>query len=250
MKKLFVILLLSGIYSAINAQSSDTELWTGPIIKYNISKNLRADFEQQFRLNEKLTKYNYTFSELSLKYKVFKYLDIKGIYRYWFIPSEGSGIPYRTEYDKSRLSIEASTGTKLFTKDLRLGYRIRYQKTWENKSQVSDFFVESNPGEDQFLRNKLDLSYNLSKLADPYIGWDNFLRLDGINQIQKNRYTVGITWKLTKDLDLDSYFHLEQETNVTSPKTTYIIGLAAVYSFSYSKKNQSIDISSPASPQN
>jgi len=245
MKILFVILFLSGIYSIVNAQSADTELWTGPMIKYNISKKLRADFEQQFRWEENISKYSYTFSEFALKYKVFKYLDIKGVYRYYFIPNEGSGIPYRTEFDKSRLSFEVSTDTKLFTSDLKLGYRIRYQKTWETKSQVSDFFVESDLNDELFLRNKFDFSYNMSKLADPYVGWENFLRLDGINMIKKNRYTFGVKWKLTNDLSLDSFFDLDKEINTVMPKTKYIFGLGAVYSLSYSKKNQSIDTLSP-----
>jgi len=250
MKKLFTVLVLTGLFAVVGAQVKSTELWTGPVIKYNISKKLRFDFEQQFRFNENISRYNYTLSEFSLRYKVFKYLNVKAIYRYYLIPSDAETIPYVTKYNKSRFSFDAATGTNIFNKDIKISYRIRYQDTWKSTSEVSKHFISTTNSSDHYIRNAFGLSYNLSKLVDPYLGWDNFFRLDGMNEIRQNRYTIGFEWKLTNDLDIDSYFHYEKEMNVTAPQSSYIIGLAAVYTFNYSKRNQSMDMLSPSSPQN
>lgn len=219
MKKLFFIFLLSALYLASEAQFSDAQLWTGPMIKYKIGKKVRLDFEQQFRFNQNISKYDFTFSEFALKYSVFKYLDLKAVYRHSFIPSGQTGTTI-AEYDKSRFAFDLSTGTKIFQTGLKAGYRFRYQNSWENKTLVSS----------NYLRNRFDLSYNLSKLVDPYISWDSYYRLDKKNEFRQNRYTLGFEWKITKKLDIDSYFHFQKEKNVKNPETDYIIGLAFVYS--------------------
>lgn len=218
MKKILVFLILLGFYAIASAQVKDIQLWAGPVIKYNFSKKFRLDFEQQLRFNENISNYNFTFSEVALRYKVFKYLDIKALYRYTFIPSDQTGTTVN-DYDKSRIAADASTGVELFNSGLEAGLRLRYQDSWENVSLLSSHYI----------RTRVDLSYNLSKLVDPYADWEGYFRFDGKNKWRQHRYTIGLTWKISDRLDLDSYFRYQNEINVKNPETDYIMGLAVVY---------------------
>jgi hypothetical protein len=217
MKKLFIILILSGVYAFARAQVKDSQLWTGAMVKYNISKKFRLDFEQQLRFNNYISQYDYTFSELSLRYKVFKYLDIKALYRYSFIPQGETG---SLDYDKSRISFDAATGTEIFNTGINIGYRIRYQYSRENSTGLTS----------NYIRNRVAIDYNLSKLVDPYADWEPYFKLDGKNKWRQHRYTLGLSWKINKKLNVDTYYRYQNEINVKKPETDFIIGLGVVYS--------------------
>ena len=218
MKKILIVLILTGIYTLTAAQSADLQLWTGPVVKYNISDKFRLELEQQFRFNENISKYDYTFTEFAIRYKVFKYLDFKTFYRHTFIPSGQTG-SILEEYDRSRISISASTGTEIFNTGIKIGYRIMYQHSWENTSLVTS----------NFIRNRFELDYNLSKLVDPYANYESYYRLDQKNEFRQNRYTIGLTWKVTNKLDIDSYYRFQNEINVKNPEKDHIIGIGIVY---------------------
>jgi hypothetical protein len=218
MKKLIIILLLTGVYAIADAQVKDVQLWTGPVVKYNITKKFRLDFEQQFRFNQNISHYNFTFSEFGIRYSVFKYLDLKAIYRYTFIPAQPV-LTNVSENDKSRLAFDASTGVKIFNTGLKVGYRIRYQDSWDNKTKVSSHYI----------RNRFDIGYNLSKLVDPYASYDSYFRLDGKNKYRQNRFVFGLNWRITKNLGIDSYYLYQKEVNVNHPQTDFVLGLGIVY---------------------
>jgi hypothetical protein len=218
MKKLLITLIISGVYALGYAQSKDVRLWIGPVVKYNINERFRVEFEQEFRFNENISKYDYTFSEFALRYKVFNYLDMKTIYRHSFIP-EGQTGSLLEEYDKSRISFNASTGTEIFETGIKVGYRLMYQHSWENTTKIVT----------NYLRNRFEIEYNLSKLVDPYITYENYYRLDDKNEFRQNRYTFGLTWKVSDKLDIDSFYRYENEINVKNPESDIIIGIGVIY---------------------
>jgi hypothetical protein len=219
MKKYIILLFILGFSSIAVGQTTDTQLWTGPVLKYNINNKFRLDFEQQLRFNENISNYDFTFSELAFRYKVFKYLNLKALYRYSFIPA-GESVTANGENDASRVSIDASTGTEIFKTGINVGYRLMYQDSWDNTTMIGKHYV----------RTRFDISYNLCKLVDPYADWESYFRFDGKNQWRQHRYTFGLNWRVTKKIDIDSYFRYQKEINVNHPEMLYIWGLALVYS--------------------
>jgi len=218
MKKPFVLLILSGFFFSAGAQFTDTQLWMGPVIKYNINNIFRIDFEQQFRFKENISKFDFTYSEFGFRYKVFKYLDIKAIYRHSYISSGQTGSAI-AEYDKSRIALNASTGAELFNTGIKVGYRIMFQHSWENTTLIAS----------DYLRNRIELDYNMSKLVDPYARYESYYRFNDKNEFRQNRTTFGLTWKISDKLDIDSFFRYQNEINVKNPETDFIIGLGVVY---------------------
>ncbi|MCB8998817.1 MAG: DUF2490 domain-containing protein [Bacteroidales bacterium] len=221
MRKLILIFLVLSVTHALNAQTKDVQLWAGPSLKYNILKKLRLDFEQQVRFNQNISNYEFTYSEFSLKYEVFKYLDVKTSFRQSFMPAGTLNGTALSDNDRSRFSLDASTSDKVFKTGIKVGYRIRYQNSWENNSNVSS----------NYIRNKLELEYNLSKLVDPYFNYESFYRLNKLNQFRQDRYTLGLTWRVNKKIDIDSFYRFQKEKNVKHPETDYIIGIGVSYEF-------------------
>ena len=220
MKKILIILILTGVYAYAFSQNKDLKLWIGPSVKYNINNKFRVEFEQEFRFNEKISRYDFTFSEFALRYKVFKYLDLKTIYRHSFIPDGQTGSILQ-EYDKSRVSFNGSTGTKIFETGIKVGYRLMFQHSWENTTKIVS----------NYIRNRFEIDYNLCKLVDPYASFESYYKLDGKNEFRENRFTFGLTWKVNDKLDIDSFYRYQYELNVKNPETDIIIGIGATYTF-------------------
>ncbi len=220
MKRKILLPIFIGICALSSAQVTDSKLYTGATLKYNINKKIRIEFEQQIRFNENISKYDFTFSEFGVRYEMLKYLDLKAIYRYSFIPEQQTGNEI-SEYNKSKYTLEASTGTKIFNTGLKASYRLRYQNSSESSSTETSSYI----------RNRIELGYNLSKLVDPYASYESYFRLNGKNEFREDRYILGLAWKITNKLDFESQFIYQYEINVRNPETDYIIELGLVYSF-------------------
>lgn len=210
--KVFLAFVISfcGIYMDTLAQTTDAELWTGAEIRYEINKSFRMDVEQESRWNDNIGSFKYTYTEVGLRWRLSKIFSIKGKYRYVYIPND---------YDRGKFycDLNADLSKKRFP--LILEYRLRYERGNE--------FVVSKT--ENWLRNSISLGWNLSKLADPYVGWENFRRLDGINMTRANRFTAGIDWRLSKKAVLSSFYMYEDEKNVKKPKDKHIAGLRLKY---------------------
>lgn len=219
MKRFLFLITFAGICTISFTQVQDNQLWAGPVLRYDLNDRLRFYLEQQFRFKDNISKYDFTYTEFALRYTLLNYLDLKGIFRHSFIPGNEPGSALK-DYDRSRINLDASTGTEVFNSGLKVGYRLRYQHSWENTTRLSS----------NYLRNRIDLEYNLSKLADPYAEYENFFRFDNRNEFRQHRYTLGMIWRITGELDLDTYFRYQYEINVNNPETDYIIGLGIIYS--------------------
>ena len=71
------------------------------------------------------------------------------------------------------------------------------------------------------LRQKFSLAYNIPKTKlTPKIATEYFLNLeDGINKL---RSTVGVSHPITKKLNFDLAYRIQQEFYVSNPETLFI----------------------------
>ncbi len=110
-----------------------------------------------------------------------------------------------------------------------IGYRFRFQ----------DEKVDWTGEKKTYMRHRLTLDYNLSKLVDPEFEYEWFFKFNDNNEFRRNRYTFSLQWKLSKDAELVTFFRLEDEYNVKKPDRTYIVGLAYSYDLDLRKKKKS-----------
>lgn len=205
-------LLLSAISRAAFPQSPDEELWTGAGIRYDINNKFRFDLEQECRWKDHIGTFKFTFTEMGLQWRISRIFSIRGKYRYLFVPND---------HDAGKFYLDGNINLSKKKFPLSLGYRLRYERGNE--------FVVSKT--ENWLRNQIEMNWNMSRIADPYIGWENFRRLDGINEARANRYSFGIDWKLSKIISLTSFYIFEDEFNVKHPQDRHILGIRLTYRF-------------------
>lgn len=208
----FHFFLIFCFVQSVAQETSDLELWRGIEVEYELNDKWSLELEEQFRLHENISTLKVFFLETGLQYQAADFLDFKFLYRY-------------SNNQNSRNSRRVTFDTK-FEYDIPdnpidIKYRIRLQNT-----RVS--YTEQNIN---YIRNKLELDANLSKLVDPFLAYEHFFRVRRIEESESrtNRYTLGLRWRVEKDLELETYFRRDHERNVKVPNTQYIIGVLAKY---------------------
>ncbi len=204
--------MLTGLSLAAQSDVSatDSELWVGHTFKLKINKKIRAELEQQTRINDNLGGLKSSFAEFGFRYKLADYLNFKLQYRYTV---------YDERRNRHRFSLDINLKEKLKKTPLTLKYRLRIQN-----STVS--YTGQNI---TFLRNQIGVEYNLSKLVDPFAEYESFYRLNLKNEFRVNRYTLGLEWKVNKKIDLKTLYQVDQEFNVKSPERQNIVGVMFSY---------------------
>lgn len=191
---------------------SDLELWRGLELEYELSDDWDLEFEEQFRLNENISSMKEFFLEAGLQYKATDFLDFKLQYRYSNMQKARNerrfAFDTNLEYDIPDIPID-------------IGYRFRIQN-------AKVFWTERKIN---YLRNKLSLDANLSKLVDPFLSVEHFYRLRRYEESEPRtlRYTIGLQWRIEGDLELETYFRRDHERNVSTPNLQYIIGAMIKY---------------------
>ena len=207
------ILLFGVAFSALAQESTRNvnELWTGFSLKYKLDKKYTFSLEQQTRTTDNLNNIKSNFFELGVKRKFNKVLSAKFQYRYT-IRSEKRNV--------NRFSLDGNAKWKLKKPNLSLNYRMRMQHS--NVVYTGEPFT--------FLRNKFQVEYNLSKLVDPYAGYEMFFLFQE-NEPAVNRYTIGLNWRLNKELELKSFLRIDKELNKKKPEQQNVFALLLSYGF-------------------
>lgn len=204
--------LLTVVSQEAFSQYTDKELWTGAGIRYDINRRFRMDIEQECRWKDQMGTFKFTYTEVGIRWRINRIFSIRGKYRYLFVPDD---------YDGGKFYLDGNVDLSKKRFPLSISYRLRYERGNE--------FVVSKM--ENWLRNQFEINWNMSKIADPYLGWENFRRLDGINEARANRYSFGIDWRLSKIISLSSFYIFEDEFNVKKPLDRHIIGLRLTYRF-------------------
>lgn len=195
----------------------DTELWTSAQLKIDVLEDWRIDVEQQLRLDDHFSSFHQYFSELGIRYKINKYFDLKAQYRYSVTDEE---------HNEGRISLDfgAEYDIKDFPVDIL--YRLRLQ----------DEKIEYTGQKKTYMRHRIGIDYNMSKLVDPYFEYESFFKFNQKNEFRRNRYTLGLQWKLNKKAELVTFGRYQKEFNVKAPKSVFIVGLGYSYDLDLRKK--------------
>ena len=213
-KNLLLFCIFSGILFLIPvfsfAQTTDFELWPSAEIRYNASKKFRFSFEQQLRLDNGASQFKTTFTEAGLRYRLSLYFRIRANYRFIIRPNN----------IRQRISGDFLIRYRKKKFPFRFNYRLRYQVLYRGQRR--------NPI--NYFRNKLAISYNLSRLVDPFIAGEMYYRIwNKTNEYQKYRLSFGLDWRLGKKCDLSTFYRLQKEINVNNPALDHVIGMGYSY---------------------
>lgn len=229
LKHLLIILLYTNLYTLYGQEEYDTivvsdlETWHNVQFEYKFNKKFKVGISEHIRLEENSLKLDRFFTEIELKYKVFKAFEVNGAYRF-ITEQKKSGLS-----NGQRWNIDGIYGHKF--NRLKLSGRIRYQSKIE--------FPKSENTKENKLRLKLKLDYNIKKWKlDPYLSNEIFRSTNNAlgNSWETYRLSMGTKFKFNKQHSLGAFYGMETELNESNPKTTYLFGLGYKYTLK-AKKN-------------
>ena len=204
MKKIVYSLLFIFEIFALNAQTTDTELWTDVNMGLRLSKKADLDFEVAHRRDNNMGNSKVSFFSPSFSYELTKKLDLGLGYRFSIMNGASN---------EQRLSMDLQYKFKI-VKGLDFSYRLKVQNDWDN-----------NGSKGAVVRNRIKLDYNLSKLVDPYVGFELFLDT-GAPEFEQNRYIFGLDFNLPKGMDIAVYYIYRDKYNVANPATIHVLGIS------------------------
>lgn len=213
LKPFIVCALFLATQIAYGQRPADFELWTGGEVGLKLNKKLGLSLSEQVRFNDTISSIKKTFTELGLKYKVGKNFSFKGNYRLTIPPNENI---------LHRLALDANYQWKKKDTPLSFSYRLRFQHQF-GKTRT-------------YVRNKVKLGYNLSKLVDPFVAYELFFRFNRKNEFRISRLTAGLDWRVTKKFEITTYYRLQDDIFIKSPQRQHIFGLILSYKLKPNKK--------------
>jgi hypothetical protein len=221
----FAVAALLGVGGSAPCRAQ--EFWTGITVRAKVTKLVSAQVEQQVRFAETIGAYKSAVTEASLRLRPWEHLG--GALSYRFTDRAGSG--RADDNDRRRWSADGfytigSGDTQwLFT------HRVRYQQARTPG--------EANEEAKTYLRNRLQLTYNLTKRVQPYASGEVFYRFNGRNENQLNRFTLGLETRIGKKFTLDTFFPGGEGTEREVPETAYVVGVTGLYRLSSAAKTPS-----------
>ena len=205
-----ILLLLLCTFSSYT-QENDFQIWTSLSANNKVISKTDISIKHGLRFRENASLLSKSYSDIRLKYKYNKRSSL--------------GVGYRdiNEWNKE-LSREQKNRyySDLYLRNkldrFVLSVRNRYQKQGNTNSHTYLF------------RQKLSITYNIRKnKLDPLLAAEYFYSEQ--KQINKLRYTLGFSYPISKDLDFDIFYRIQQQVNVKNPEPLFILSGKVSYDF-------------------
>ena len=198
-----ILLLLFCTFSSI-AQENDFQTWTSFSANKKIIKNTRLSVKTGLRLRENSSLYSKLFTDLKIKSKYNKHFSF--------------AIGYRFSNDWNK-QLELSQKNRFYSD---IYYKDKYKKRFFFDARARLQTQGNIEGYSATFRHKTALAYNLPKTKlEPSVALEYFLPFESI-LIEKLRYTIGISHPITKDLDVELAYRIQQEFYTNNPETLFI----------------------------
>lgn len=203
MKRILVsIFIFSSFF--LFSQENDFQTWNSLSINKKLSKKSDLIYKFGLRFRENSSILSKQFYEVKYKYSIIKRVAFS------------TGFRYSDNWDKKRIInrsnrffLDVLYKDKLYK---RLSFSLR------NRLQSQGFYYDYN----LLFRQKFSLNYNIRKTKfDPSISTEYFYNLDeGINKLRSG---ISFTNKITKNLDFDFGYKIQNEFGLTKANTFYIL---------------------------
>jgi len=184
------------------AEAQDNQLWISIGVDVTLASRFNLELEQQLRFKDEFSTFKNTFTEASLAYEFSKSFSASSNYRFLRYPNEG----------RRRASISGQYKLKLYR--FSLGYRLKLQRE-----------TESGESQEDWVRNRLALTYPITSGLSSYIELGAFHQVDsGEYDYRKYRLTWGVKNKLSAVHAIKGFIRYQEDVNITDPGRTLILG--------------------------
>jgi len=198
LRSLFSFLLfLSTVFSF---GQNDNINWSSFQLQKKLSEKTAINIKPIFRFNEDIANYQNMSIDVFASYKIGKGWSTQLTSRTWFIPDQ-----------KPRQFIWPDIAYGFSKGAVKIDNRLRYHLA-----------LDINDREDpDFLRWSLRFMYNKGNI-NPFLAIEPWLRLNGIDKLQRIRYMPGVNWKLNDTYALAFIYWKQESVNVSPKESTNI----------------------------
>jgi hypothetical protein len=198
------VILLLFLPLSLCAQENDFQTWTSVSASKKLVKKTDLFVKQGIRFRENSSLKSKLFTDLRIKRKYNKHLFYAVGYR------------YSNDWDKQ---LDLSQRNRFYAD---IYFRDKYKKRflvsmrarWQTQGNIQ--------GYSSVLRHKSALAYNIKKTKlEPSIAVEYFLYLES-KLIEKMRYTLGLAHPISKKLDAEIVYRIQQEFYANNPETLFI----------------------------
>jgi hypothetical protein len=220
--------LLSSLFLCFSivgfSQVTTGNLWTSTGISYRVS-DFTFGLEEGIRFTE--SDINQTYSDLSVKYKINKYLRTGFTWR----NAQKNGFLDANRID-NRFSGDIIARYK--KKKLLTFLRLRYQ------SKYKDWFVSKNGHlPDSYIRTKLGFRYSLRKKISLETAAESYYAFkDDANYINRYRIYFGVNYQIKKQHAIELNYIYQSEIQEASPEVGHILSLSYSYDLNAALKKR------------
>lgn len=212
----FACLVMQG--GALFGQEKDFQNWNKISIEKEVIDDLSISLDQEVRLHNNASALKDYISVIGGSYRINKYAKVQGLYRLTVSNDFEEGTSYNHRWYADAM-LRYRYARFIF------GYRCRYQMAYE----------DYNINRWHHIRNRFSVKYDIPKSKIlPYAQYEFYYSLNNPiqNSIEKTRYTFGLEYALTKDIDVSAFYRIQKRRNYGSkPYDRYILGISASYSF-------------------
>ena len=210
LSKFFLIFILP---ISVFSQENDFQTWTSILASKKILKKTNLMIKQGVRFRE----------NSSLSSKLFTDLKIKSKYNKHF----SFAIGYRFSNDWNR-QLELSQKNRFYSD---IYYKDKYKKRFLFDTRARLQTQGNIEGYTATFRQKSAMAYNIPKTKlEPSVALEYFLPFESM-LIEKLRYTIGLSHPITKDLDAEIAYRIQQEFYIDNPITLFIFEGKLSYDF-------------------
>jgi hypothetical protein len=228
MKSFFLLLILSINFTLLYSQSTVFQVWN----ELGVSGKLKNDFSYGVDLTSRIggDGLNTIFPQLSLKYKVNKYVRVSVDYR--LIGKKELNGNYLSSH-RINGNLQLSYGFKRHS----FGFRTRFQYSFRNLGgpYESEF--------DQALRLKPSYAYDINNsILTPKVSCEFFYNpSQGFQgqQFTRIRYYAGLALELAGPHNLEVGYYYDQKINASNPVNRSILNLSYSYAIESKDKEKS-----------
>ena len=198
-----ILFLLFFSFSGFS-QENDFQTWTSISVSRKIIKKTNLTIKQGVRFRENSSLYSKLFTDLKIKSKYNKYFSF--------------AIGYRFSNDWNK-QLELTKKNRFYSD---INYKEKYKKRFLFDARAR-FQTQGNiEGYATIFRHKSALAYNIPKTKlEPSVALEYFLPFESM-LIDKLRYTIGLSHPITKDLDVELVYRIQQEFYANNPQTLFI----------------------------
>lgn len=198
---------------SVFSQENDFQTWTSISASKKIIKKTNLTIKQGVRFRENSSLYSKLFTDLRIKRKYNKHFSF--------------AIGYRFSNDWDR-QLELSQKNRFYA---GIYYKDKYKKRFLFDVRARLQTQGNIVGYASTFRHKSALAYNIRKTKlEPSVALEYFLPFESM-LIDKLRYTIGLSHPITKNLDVELAYRIQQEFYVNNPQTLFIFEGKLAYNF-------------------